>query len=101
MVTCIGPICPNTFSLDTTPCVIQPVCAAPLIVAAFDLFFCVQNHRREVYRSWKIAVKNATFSAERAQLSLTETIRQHLEVEITVGLYASKRCKWLPFRAGE
>jgi hypothetical protein len=37
---------------------IQPLCAAPIIIAKLNALLCIQKHGREVYSFQKITVEN-------------------------------------------
>jgi hypothetical protein len=60
MVTFIGAQFGRTLSRfdGTAPHPIQPLYVPPIIVAALNAVFCIQNHGREVYSFQKITVEN-------------------------------------------
>src|ERR1035437_5610074 len=60
MMTFIGAQFGRTLSrIDgTEPHAIQPLYAAPIIVATLSALLCIQNHGREIYSFQKITVEN-------------------------------------------
>src|SRR5664279_679125 len=100
MVTFIGPTCPNTFSLDPTPWVIQPVlrCAADCSCLRSSFLYS-KSQARSLQILENSCEKRNFFCRESttcANGNHPATSRRR-----NYGRSLSKRCKWLPVRAGE